>query len=384
LQIPDILKVIYAPHKAFKEIAEKPTYLGPILILILFLAANVGFAYVAVSKTYIEMSVPSGLNLDEWTENSTLWTSNAVITESNDNINGSYFGNRSIAFSISNSAELWTQLKNIGPINCFSQDGYSVASFRVKQISPNENPQNVSAYLFSGDSPVDYFFGDLTQRFSNSTNGVWNNLTISLASGWTGSGPNADWGNITGLRLEFRWAGSSSVSLLVDGLFFRGVYKSLLETAGSTYLLNFLVTGAMQFVVTWVVLGGLLYLLSKTLGAKLVWRILLIVIGSILVTMFVQALVNIAAYSTLSNVKYPFELLSNVPSEGQASYDAIVEQTSLVTLIGRITQIVVYVWTITLSALAVHLVGGLGWTKSFLAATVAYLATIFISGFLFG
>jgi hypothetical protein len=310
--------------------------------------------------------------------------SNAVITESSDNINGSYFGNRSIAFSMSDSAELWTQLRNIGPINCSGQDGYSVVSFRVKQTGPDDHPQNVSAYLFSGDSPVDYFFEDLTQTFSNSTNGVWSNLTISLASGWTASDSSADWGSITGLRLEFRWAGSSNVSLLVDGLFFHGAYKSLLETAANTYLLNFLVTGAMQFVVTWVVLGGLLYLLSKTLGAKLVWRILLIIVGSILVTMFVQALVNIAAYSTLSRVNYPFELISNVPGEGQVYYDAIVEQTAFVTLIGRVTQIVVYVWTITLSAIAVHLVGGLSWTKSFLAATVAYLATIFISGFLFG
>jgi hypothetical protein len=383
LQIPDILKVIYAPHKAFKEIAEKPTYMGPLLIVVLFVAANVGFAYVGMSKTYVEQLVPNGQNLDEWTQNSTLWTSNAIITVSDDAINGTYFGNRSIAFSITNSSQVWMQLTGIGSINCSSPSGYNALFFRLKQTSPQEKPQNATIYLYS-TSPSDYFYNDFTQVFSNFTYNVWNNRTVPFASGWSSSNPSADWGNITGLKLDFTWHDNSNVTLLVDGLFFHGIFKPLLGAAGSSYLLNYALSGAMQFVITWVILGGVLYLLSKTLGAKLVWRLLLIVVGFILITMFVQALVNMIAYSTLPDVKYPLDLIGGVQGEGQVAYDLILEQTGVVTLIGRVTQIAIYVWTIALCGVGVRLLGELSWTKSFLAAVVAYLATLFVGSFLFG
>jgi hypothetical protein len=63
-----IFKVIYAPHKAFKEIAQNPRYIGPILIMILFIAANVAAAYAFLAKTYVEATVPSSENKDLWTE----------------------------------------------------------------------------------------------------------------------------------------------------------------------------------------------------------------------------------------------------------------------------------------------------------------------------
>lgn len=383
MQIPDILRVIYAPHKAFKEIAEKPTYMGPLLIAVLFVAANVGFAYVGMSKTYVDQTLPNGQNQDEWTENSTLWASNAIITTSDDSINGTYFGNRSVSFSMTNSSQVWMQLTDIGSINCSSQGGYNTLFFRLKQTGPPEKPQNATLYLFS-ISPSDYFYYNFTQIFSNFTYNVWNNVTVPLVSGWSGSGLNADWGNITGLKLDFTWLDNSNVTILVDGLFFHGIFKSLLESAGSSYLLNFALSAAMQFVITWVILGGVLYLLSKTLGAKLVWRLLLIVVGFILITMFVQALVNMIAYSTLPDVKYPLDLIGGVQGEGQATYDLILEQTGVVTLIGRLTQIAIYVWTIALCGVGVRLLGELSWTKSFLAAVVAYLATLFVGSFLFG
>jgi hypothetical protein len=387
LKVPNLLKVIYAPHKAIKEIAANPTYLGPLLIIILFIAANVGFVYISSSKTYFEQTLPNGLNHDEWTENKTFWTSIANVNESTDAITVNYpanvrqyYGTKSINFSI-NSNEVWMELNNIGPINCSS---YSKLDFRVKQLSPQNNPVNATIYLFS-TTPSNYSYHDLTQNFSNSTLNEWNNLTdIQLVSGWNNSGAGADWSNITGLKLDLTWLAVSNISLLVDGLFFHGPYESSLQTVGNSYVFSVAFSYVLQFVITWVILGGILYLLSKTLGAKLVWKPLLIVIGCILITMIVQAVVNTAAWGTLSNINVPFSLTGAVPGEGQAAYNAISSQTYFVTLTGTVTQIAMYIWTIALAGLAVHVLGGLGWSRSLLAATIAYFVTLFIGSFLFG
>jgi hypothetical protein len=390
LKIPNLLKVIYAPHKAVKEIAANPTYLGPLLIIVLFVAANVGFVYISSSKTYFEQTLPNGLNHDEWTENATFWTSNANVNESSDAVTVSYpanvrqyYGTMSISFSI-NSSEVWMELNNIGPINCSMPDGYSKLDFRVKQLSPQNNTVNATIYLFS-TTPSNYSYYDLTQNFSSSTLNEWNNLTdIQLVSGWNKTGAGADWSNITGLKLDLTWPAVSNISLLVDGLFFHGPYESSLQSVGNSYVFSVAFSYALQFVITWVILGGILYLLSKALGAKLVWKPLLIVIGCILITMIVQAIVNAAAWGTLSNVNVPFALSGGVPGEGQAAYNAISSQTYFVSLTGTVTQIAMYIWTIALAGLAVHLLGGLGWSRSFLAATVAYFVTLFIGSFLFG
>jgi len=388
LRIPNVLKVIYAPYKAVEEIASNPTYWGPLLIAILFVAANVGFVYISSSKTYFEQTLPNGLNHDVWTENQTFWTSNdnATVSESSDVIPVSYaagarqyYGPTSIAFSI-NSSEISMELSNIGPINCSSPDGYDKLDFRVKQLSPqNSSVVNATLSLFS-TSPSDSFHYNLTQNFSNSTVNEWNNLTdIQLGgSGWNKVNAGGDWNNITGLELDLAWPAVSNISLVVYGLFFHGPYQSSLESAGSSYVVSVVFSYALEFLVTMVIFGGLLYLLSKGLGAKLVWKPLLIVVGCILITMVVQAIVNIAAWGTLSNVYVPFALEGGIPGEGQAALNAISSQTYFVSLTTEIFQILTYVWTIALAGLAVHVLGKLSWAKSLLAATVAYFVTLVI------
>ena len=389
MRIPNLLKVIYAPRKAVEEIAAKPTYWGPLLIVVLFVAANVGFVYISSSKTYFEQTLPNGVNHDVWTENQTFWTSNATVSESTDVIPVSYpasarqyYGPNSIAFSINSSEMVSMELNNIGPVNCSSPNGYDKLDFRVKQLSPQNTPVNATLYLFS-TSPSDSFYYNLTQNFSSSTVNEWNNLTnIPLGSGWTANN-SADWSNITGLKLDLTWPTVSNISLVVYGLFFHGPYQSSLESAGSSYLLSAAFSYALQFIITWVILGGLLYVLSKALGAKLVWKPLLIVVGCILITMVVQAVVNIAAWGTLSNVYVPFALEGGIPGEGQAALTAISSQTYFVSLTATVIQLVTYIWTIALAGLAVHVLGKFSWSKSFLAATVAYFVTLLIVSFLF-
>jgi len=384
--LKNIFKVIYAPREAFKEIIQNPKYIGPILIMILFTVANIGYVYTIVSKTYVEQTLPTAEQLDRWTENSTLWTrAPGVISRNNysDYIEGAYYGNKSMEFSIGNSTQIWMQLNDTGPINCSGPDGYNKLYLRIKWTSPEDNPENATIYLFSA-VPSDYFRYNLTDEFSNSTSNVWNNLTIPLATeSWLNNSADANWGNIRSLKLDLAWLNNSNITLLVDGLFFGGIFKSQAENATS-YMLNFSIVSFMQFTIRWVFLGGLLYIMTKAFKAKTVWRPLLILVGFALITMFVQAVINVATFSTLPTLYYPLEFLGGVKGETENAYNKIMEKTLLVSQINGYIQIAIIFWTIALCAIATRLLTEFSWSKSFLVATVAYFVTTLAQSFLLG
>jgi hypothetical protein len=380
LYVSNVLKVLYSPRKTLKEVIQNPRYIGPLLIMLLLIAVNVASTYAVLSKEYYEQILPSGTTLDEWTENSTFWTSNANITESSDAINGSIYGNVSIAFSVQNSSQVWMQLNGIGTVDCSVPNGFNLLSFRIKWTSPVKS-ENVTIQMFSLNSSSDYFYSDLTDTFSNATYNIWNNVTILLdSSEWSGSSRNADWGNVTGLQLQFTWAGNSNVTLLVDGMFFHGPFKSLLETGGASYLLDYGVSGVFQFVITWILLAGLIYVLVRVFKGKIVWKPALIAVGFILMTMFVGALINGIGYSTLPTIRFPFELIGGVQGEGTAALNTISSQTWLVTQIGTVAELLVWAWTAALASLVVRAVTEFSWAKSVAIAIMAYLITILIAG----
>jgi hypothetical protein len=383
--LKNILKVIYAPRKAFNEIAQNPKYIGPILIMVLFTVANMGFMYTLISKTYAEQTLPTAEQLDRWTENSTLWTGASGVAVKNnfvDCINGTYYGNRSIEFSIFNSKQISMQLDDIESINCSGQDGYKSLYLRIKRTSPEDTPENVTVYLFSATSS-DYFYYNLTEKFSNSARNVWNNLTIQLESPIWNNSANANWGDIRGLKLEFAWLNDSNITLLVDGLFFGGIFKSPVENL-TNYMINFSIVSVMEFVIKWVFLGGLLYIMTKAFKAKTVWRPLIILAGFALITMFVQAIINTAVFSTLPTLYYRLDFLGGVKGESENAYNEILNNTWLVSQINGYIQIAVHFWTIALCAIATHLLAEFPWSKSVLIATAAYFVTIMAQSFILG
>lgn len=378
-----IFKAIYSPFKAFKEIIENPKYIGPILIMILFVATYATSAYVVASKIYSEQILPTALEKDKWTENGTLWTSDTSITESGDCISGIYYGNKSIEFSGVNKTQIWMQINNIGPINCSGIEGYKKMSFRIKLICKNTTElNNASLYLYSSQS--DYFHYNLTKHFTTLNVTIWNNLTIriGLESGsWLKGTDKADWNNITGLGFEFAWLENMNVTVRLDGLFFRGVFKSELENA-SSYMLNYSLFAFMKFTIEWVILSGVLYIVSKALGGKIVWRPLLILVGFALITLFIQAVINTVTYATLPALHYSLEYLGGVEGEFEIAYNKILEQTWLVSTIGNYVQIAMYIWTIALCAIALRLLTEFFWIKSVLVATAAYFASMLVESFL--
>lgn len=370
-----IFKVIYSPIKAFKEIIEKPKYTGPILIIILFALANTGFGYAFLSKAYFDQTIPPASDLDEWTENCTLWMSNVGTPMcSEDHVSGIYYGNRSIKFTIVNGSQIWMRLNITNPVNCSSSGGYRKLSFRMKWIRTDEVGPNVTAYLFS--TPSDYFYCDLTQNFTESKSNVWNNLTIPIGSEnkrWENSSVNAYWDNIDGLELNFTWPSLSNISVLIDGLFFHGVFKPVIEISIG-YLFNYPLTAFVQFTIQWIILGGSLYLFCRTFRANAIWKVLLTVAGFVLITLFIKTIINTAAIAASPEIHYPLKALGGVPGEAEASYNYIFEQTQLLYQFISYVEIVMGVWAAVLCAIAIRLLSEFSWIKSLPIGALAYLA----------
>jgi len=370
-----VFKVIYSPFKAFKEIIEKPKYTGPILIILLFVLANTGFGYVFLSKACFDQTKPPGSKLDEWTENCTLWASSVGTPICNeDHISGDYYGNHSIEFTVVNGSRIWMRLNITDPVSCLSPEGYRKLSFRTKWIRTGEFGPNVTICLFSNSS--DYFYCDLTQNFTESKSNVWNNLTIPLGSEnekWKNSSANAHWDNIDGLELNFTWPSVSNTTVVIDGLFFHGVFKPVTEISVE-YLFNYPVIAFMQFTLQWVILGGSLYIFCKIFGANAIWKVLLTVAGFALITLFIQTIINTAAIAASPEIHYPLKALGGVPGEAEASYNYIFEQTQLLYQFISYVEIVMGVWAAVLCAIAIRLLSEFSWIKSLPIAALAYLA----------
>jgi hypothetical protein len=380
-----VLKVLYAPQKAFKEIMQDARYLGPAIILVAYIIANFGVGYAFLSRIYVEETYPQSSQPDYWIQNTTLWTASPdVVIAQNfvDIINGSYYGNSSLQFSATDVLQVWMQLNNVGPVNCSGPEGFKNMSLRVKQVSPNVVPENVSIYLFSANSS-EYFFQDLTSDFSNpnSSVDVWNNLTIPVNTpAWSSSSVSAHWSNITGLKLDFTWHDTSNVTLLLDGLFFRGIYTSGLQIVDITYYFNTALTSFMQFVVNWVLIAILLYLLTKVFKVVTVWKVLLILIGFSLVTLVVLAIVNIiSVYAIAPPVYYPLELLGGTLAESSAAEAVILQETNLITLVTTYEQFAFAFWGIGLVTIAFHYLTNLAWIKSAFMAFITYWVAFFVT-----
>jgi hypothetical protein len=374
MSIRQVAKVIYAPHKAFKEIIQNPRYLGPLLIMVLFVIANIGFGYVWLSKRYIDQTVPDLSEKDKWTENCAFWNSSASITNNTvDYINGTYYGNTSIEFqAVSNS--IWMQLDiSSTPVNCSGVGGYQNLTFRIKMVSV-EKPSNVSLYLFS-TSPEDSFYYNLTEQLKELN--VWNNITVSIgpkSQGWKNNTVNANWGNITGLGLNFTWPRELNIVLLVDGLFFHGFYKPSIEI-NSLYLVTYPINAFMQFIIQWVLLGGMLFLVPKVFKLSTVWKTLLIVAGFALVILFVQTIVFTVASLVWPDFFISLEFLGEVPGEWEKAY--MQTFSPFYTLLWYIDK-VMWVWIIVLCTIALKNALEISWPKSCLIAISSYLLYIFV------
>ena len=413
--VDDILKVLYAPHRAFYDIVKNPRYLGPLLILVIFVAAQVGSAYVVASKSLVEQTTPAVDQADSWTENAALWQANPDVAVTNNHVDfinaTAYFNNTSIEFTADNASTIQMRLNDLGgSVNC-GPDGFTSLSVRIKIVSPDTKPENVTLYLYSL-SESNFFHYDLTQLFSKTTiveQHLWKNITIPVGTeDWSRSNSAANWENITALRMDFTWPSSSNIDLRVDGLFFRGIFTGFLDAFGSSVFISSALNAVTPFLFQWLLLTGLMYLLIKGLRGNAGWKPLMVAVGFGLITFVIQALVLAAVFTQLWPIeRYPLEVLANVPGEFDVAAQVILNGRAQANQAGSIVQVAVYVWTIALGAFITRTITSgsrvvatsaetapsdvtipfpqqFGWLKSLLVSAASFLLSILIIGFVLG
>jgi hypothetical protein len=395
LIIEDILKVIYAPQKAFKQIIENPKYLGAFIILLLFIGIQVGYEYSQFSKTYTEQTSPTIDQLPTFT-NASLWNSNSGATLSNnyaDYFNYSIyvagfgttptnplgyfsiFGNSSLQIAATNTNSVSATLGNAFDVDC-SAAGFQNLSMTIKLVQPQTTPQSATLTIYSL-SDSNFYKYDLTPSLSNtSAIGLWNNLTIPVgttATGWTSSGAPT-WSNVTALKLDFTYPANSNVTIRIGSLFFRGQFQTPIQYNNTGILLQFLQVFSLQFIFGWFLITGLIYLIFRGLKSGVTWKPLFIALGFALFVMVIRALVNLAATLVLQTVYYPFDLalgvrfdpygvvyypaeaVGTLSAQSQAAFNSIDSVTATFRLITSGMFAVSYVW---LGALGTIIVGTL-------------------------
>jgi hypothetical protein len=328
LIIDDILQVIYAPHKAFKNIVTNPKYLGALIILLLFVGLEIGYEYSQFSKTYTEQTSPSIDQLGTFT-NASAWaaTPNVALTNNFDdyinysiyvagfglpptdpNAYYSLFGNNSMQMSASNTNTLTAALGNVSNVDC-SPSGFQNLSISLKLVQPQVAPHNTTLTLYSlGVSDLYQF--DIAPLLSNATNGEWTNLTIPLgpnAASWTSKG-FPSWSNITSLQMDFTYSSNSNITVRVGALFFHGEYLTPIQYNSTGILLQFLQLFSLQFIFAWFILTGIIYLVCRLQKSPLLWKPLFVAIGYAMIIMVIRALVNLAATLILPTIYYPYDL----------------------------------------------------------------------------
>ena len=399
--LDDILQVVYAPMKAFKKIIENPKYLGAIIILLLFIGLQIGYEYVQFSKTYTENTspavnqLPAFLNVTYWSSTSNLALSNNYNDPYNYSVYavalGAYyslFGNSSLEMNATGTNVMTAATLNIATalisssggavssVDCSAPSGFQNLSMTIKQVQPTVAPQNATLTLYSLSDSNSYQY-DLTSALSNTNEiGLWNNLTIPVgpsAQGWKSSGSPL-WGNVTALQLTLNYPAGSNITVLIGALFFRGQYQTPVKSNSTGIILEFLETFSLQFILSWLLITGFIYLFFKALKTSVVWKPLFVALAFALFVMVIRALVNLVAAATLPTLYYPFDMsvgvsLNNfgaifypptavgaLSAQSQAIFNSINSATAGFRFVTSAMFVVAYVW---LGALCTIIVGTL-------------------------
>ncbi len=220
------------------------------------------------------------------------------------------YGNSSLQLAATNTQNISAAIGNAFNVDC-SANGFQNLTMILKQVQPqNITPQSATVTLYSlGDTA--YYTRDLTTSVSNSALiGQWNNITLPIgpnAAGWTATG-NPTWQNITSMKLDFIYPTAQNVTIRLSALYFGGQYVSLAENGGIAVPLSILQAFVLQFLVSWLLITGVLYLILKGLKATVVWKPIFVAVGFALIVMAIRAAINLAATAALPSVYYPYDL----------------------------------------------------------------------------
>ena len=390
----DVLKVLYAPHKVFKQIVQNPKYWGPLLVLLIFTGVQTGLYYAQYSKTYYEQTQPTIGQLSTWTDNTALWVTAPTATVSSnvlDIMNTTFYGNTSLQFDLLNSNSLSFAISDLnGSVNC-GPGSFQELYLQIKVVQPTTAPSSAFIRLFSGGS--NYFQTELTSELSNETSSFWSNLTIPVgSSNWQSIGAPS-WSSITGMNITLSFPETSSITVRIGSLFFRGFYQTPIEIYGAGgFTASVVFSGLFTFIIQWLALSAVFFLVIKLMKGPVTWKPVFISIAFALVTMIVQTLIILVTTATLpAQIRYPFEfaygfqvtynpqIVALFSAESQFIYNTVIApELATLTSVTAIVVILTYVWITLIGSTIVRAITEFTWTKSLLASAASVILTYII------
>ena len=398
----DIFKVIYSPIKAFREVMQKPRYVGPALIIIISLCLTVGTQYVSISKQYVETINPSSPR-DAWTNMtspSSLWVTNIGNATSVSNENSDFLaGNYSVRSAVVNSSEILLETTSIGTVNCSDPDGYRTLYYKLMYNASSLTQTNLTASaaelrLFSLNNESDYYEFNLlsngTRYLNSSQTWINANVTLNFASGpgWTTHGtPNQE--NITGVEFLLQFPENGSSSMYLNDLYFGGKYEILYGVVGFSYwAASTAISSISDILLRWLIFAGLLWVTIKVFHSQgtLSLKTLLVIVGYAFAIMFVYVTVDILSISQLPILYFPNKVIypltgQEISAASQLTsniYNAYWTPTAAYgVFIGA--WYLSHVWTIALFTIALKTtITDISWKKAALISAIAYVIGLFL------
>jgi hypothetical protein len=391
----DILKVIYSPVKAFREVLANPKYIGPIIIIIISLFLTLGMQYVSVSKHYVETIAPA--NRVDWTNStnpSQIWTSNGSISAINATVYGVLVGDYAVRSFVDGTQGIWLKRTNIGTINCSEAGGFRTFYYKLGYTAFNQTPavQNVSSAklrLFSFNNESRYFEFDLLSgnRYLNKSGWTDVNITLTLESGWKQVN-SSDWSSITGIEFKFDFPQNGLLTLILNDLYFGGKYELLYDAVGSSYWLSStLIASVFDLFLRWLILAGMLWLTIKVFHAEgSQFKTLLIIVGYTFAIMFVYVPINMLIISQLPTLHFPYRVV--FPASARETDLANIATSNIYAtnwtftppyLAFIVISYISHAWTICLFTIALKILKDFSWKKAAVISLVAYVMAIVLT-----
>ncbi|MCL1965885.1 MAG: hypothetical protein FWF66_04335 [Candidatus Bathyarchaeota archaeon] len=395
--IKDMLGVIYAPHKTFKKIADNPKYLAVAIIILLFIALQSIYYYNCCSKINCEQTLPPVNQLSAFTSSGVAssddpqiinqWTitHGADITENKqDYINQTFYGANSLQFVLTKGNSLSASLEQFGyTANC-SSGGFTSLNMHIKQTSPNVVPNSGTLTLYTANSTSSYFTHDITAELTKNL-GSWNNLTIPVgdnALGWQATG-SPNWSEVTGLKLSVTYPSSSSdVSILLQGIFFRGQFLTQTNVLGTwMFFWYYSLSICIQATLQWIILAAVAYLLLKVLKVNnIVWKPIIATVGYALMSIVITSVFFVLSSLTLPTISCPYDLpfsfvaysdaiINSASPSSQVLYEAVTAETATFANLTIVISIFMYVLQIIFITFAVKAVSGCTYVKNIIQTT---------------
>jgi hypothetical protein len=241
----------------------------------------------------------------------------------------------------------------------------------IKQITPTVAPQSGILTLYTANGTSSYFTRDITSMLTSNI-GSWNNLTIPIGtSEWQSIG-SPNWTEVTGLKLSITYATSEDITILLQGVFFRGQYLTQTNMLGVGPFFGVAVYSiVMQIACQWMILTAIAYLILKGLKASnVVWSPLVVAIGFTLIALVITSIIALLCTFALPIIHYPYDfppyvsliypdfIVNGASPTSQTIYESITATTTTYTTINTAITILMYVWQIVLVTFAIKAVSG--------------------------